>query len=189
MDRNHIQLDPKKILLIGLRGCGKSTLAPLLADSMGIASLDLDRMTLGRLVSPTVADAWSRLGEPAFRAAEVEALTDALSGQSAVIAAGGGAPTAPGAADLIRSHCNRHNLLVIYLQCSPDVLRQRLTTSAHNDPDRPSLTGADPLDEIEKVFAARDTLYQSLAQQTLDADQSMDRVITAAQQAVTHFFA
>ncbi|HBS28645.1 MAG TPA: hypothetical protein DEB06_04140, partial [Phycisphaerales bacterium] len=34
--------------------------------------------------------------------------------------------------------------------------------------NRPSLTGADPIDEIAQVFAQRDALYRRLATRTLE---------------------
>ncbi|MCB9837810.1 MAG: shikimate kinase [Phycisphaeraceae bacterium] len=149
------------ILLIGLRGSGKSTLGRLLARRLGVGFDDLDERTLARLGCASVAQAWASLGESAFRAAEVEALREAAAG-GGVIALGGGTPTAPGAGAAMLA-CGA---ITVYLRGEPPLLRARLEGAIGDD--RPSLTGADPLDEIERVFARRDAPYRELADHTLE---------------------
>ena len=50
--------------------------------------------------------------------------------------------------------------IVIYLRCEPDELRRRLIEDAG---DRPGLTGADPIAEIEEVLAQRNPTYVRMA--------------------------
>lgn len=176
---DHPASPDQNVLLIGLRGSGKSTVGALLADALGLGFLDLDTAALDRLGASTVAQAWSRFGESTFRDAEVDCLRQALSRKGVVIAAGGGTPTAPGAARMIRRMKEQNSVRVVYLRCSPVSLRRRLRQSATSDPDRPSLTGADPLDEIEAVFAARDPLYRSLACAVIDAEEPARSVARA----------
>ncbi len=150
------------ILLIGLRGSGKSTIGPRLADKLTRPFIDLDRATLDRLGAPDVASAWKAKGQAAFRSAELEALRAALREQpGAVIALGGGTPTAPGAAEFIRHESMHRRAVVVYLRCSPAELRRRLTGRV--GADRPSITGKDPLAEMDEVFRFRDPLYKGLA--------------------------
>jgi len=166
----------RHLLLIGLRGSGKSTVAPLLAQSLGAPCIDLDQQTLALLGCDTVTQAWREHGEPMFRQKEARALQTALNEPPSVIAAGGGTPITPAAQSLIRSHQQQGDLVVVYLRADPATLRARLETNAHSD-DRPSLTGADPLTEIETVHAARHPLYSSLADFVLEsAGQSSDTV-------------
>jgi shikimate kinase len=61
----------------------------------------------------------------------------------------------------------------VYLRAAPGALRTRL---ASDDPDRPSLTGGDPLAEIGRVHAARDGLYRELADAVIDASGAPERV-------------
>lgn len=150
---------------MGLRGAGKTTLGREAATRLGVAFVDLDDRTRSRLGAPTIREAWSKVGEPGFRAAEAEALRDALAEQPGVIALGGGAPTAPGAQALLREADTRGAVLV-YLRAPPPVLRQRL--SAAGTGDRPSLTGSDPIAEVDAVFRARDALYAGLARVILE---------------------
>jgi len=152
------------ILLIGLRGSGKSTLGAHLATRLGVEFTDLDDLTLKNMGAHSVAQAWQSEGEPAFRKAEANALRQAIdqSIDGGVIALGGGTPTAPGAEAIIREA----PATTIYLRGVPALLRSRLP--ADDEPNRPSLTGASPTDEIERVFNARDPLYASIADHTID---------------------
>jgi len=169
------------ILLIGLRGSGKTTLGRALAESLSTSFTDLDAVTLRRMGRPSVADAWCAEGEDAFREAEVEALRELISGEGGwgVIALGGGTPTASGAEPVLRET----NARIVYLRGEPELLRRRLPTG--DDPDRPSLTGADPLEEIERIFARRDPLYRSLAHVVIELrahetpDDTLKRIIGA----------
>ena len=154
------------VLLGGLRGSGKSTIGPRLAEALEHQFIDLDLVTLWRLRCATVAEAWRELGVPRFRAAEVEGLAAALRSPERVIAAGGGTPTAPGAPELIRTHQQHGDVVVFYLRGDPETLRSRLAGS-ENDDNRPSLTGADAIEEIDEVFRSRDPLYRDLADEVI----------------------
>lgn len=158
----------KRLILIGLRGSGKSTLARELAARLSGAWVDLDDVTPRELACATVADAWSTRGEPAFRAAEVAALAKVLAGDALVIALGGGTPTAPGAAELLRAEQHAGRARVVYLRASPTTLRVRLRDAM--GANRPSLTGGDPLAEIEDVFARRDGPYRRIADRVIEVD-------------------
>ena len=155
---------------MGLRGSGKSTLGPLLAERLRCVFFDLDDLTARRLHSVTAAQAWHRHGEPAFRAAEAAELGMLLGTQHdtpapRVIALGGGTPTAPGAADLIRAATADGQTRVVYLRATPAQLTERLRTTTLTD--RPTLTGRGTLEEITEVFEKRDPLYTQLATHTL----------------------
>ncbi len=78
-----------------------------------------------------------------------------------MIATGGGA--------ILREE-NRKNILradfVIYLKASPKVLWSRL----QEDRTRPLLQVDNPLTRLEKLYAERHPLYESLANLTVDGD-------------------
>ena len=63
-------------------------------------------------------------------------------------------------------------LFIVYLDVPLEVLRDRMA-SGHGD--RPSLTGADPIEEAEAVTRDRDPVYRSLADATcsIPAGESM----------------
>ncbi|MFK7882574.1 MAG: shikimate kinase [Phycisphaerales bacterium] len=159
--------DSPTIVLIGLRGSGKSTLGKRLADELGKPFIDLDDRTAVKLGHQTPGAALRAAGIEAFRDAESSALQHALTEQGSILALGGGTPTAPGATDLIREHRSDGRALVMYLRAEPSELESRLTTSGA--PDRPALVGDDPVSEIQTLFDQRDPLYRTLADGVLHA--------------------
>ncbi|MEZ6234356.1 MAG: shikimate kinase [Phycisphaerales bacterium] len=149
------------LVLMGLRGSGKSTLGGVLGVRLGRGVVDLDERTLARLGCATASDAFATLGEGAFRRAEIESLREVLRTSAQIVALGGGTPTAPGAAELLRGERDGGRATIVYLHASPDALRRRLAGT--DMANRPGLLGGDPLAEIDAVYAARDPLYRSLA--------------------------
>lgn len=167
------------LLLIGLRGSGKSTLARALARAERREAIDLDDVTLRALGASDASEAWRVHGEPAFRAAEAAGLAELLkSPRGRVVALGGGTPTAPGAAEAIREACATGGAVVVYLRATPQVLASRLRASGPGA-NRPSLTGAGPIEEIESVFAQRDPLYRRLATRTIEGVETVDDALRA----------
>ncbi|MCC6661125.1 MAG: hypothetical protein IT437_09595 [Phycisphaerales bacterium] len=158
---------PPTVVLIGLRASGKTTLGRMLAERTGRTFIDLDDLTPRLLGADTVAAAWERHGQAAFRKAELAALLNALGVPGAVIAAGGGTPTAPGVPDLLIAERDTGRVRIVYLACGAGELRRRMHRAGH---ERPSLTGADPLSEVESVHARRDPLYRDLASEVLQTD-------------------
>ena len=166
----------RTVLLMGLRGSGKSTLGRRLAAALGRVFVDLDDVTVERLGCKTMTEVWRRVGESGFREAEAAALAEVLELDGQIIALGGGTPTAAGTHAAI-TDAVQQGAEVIYLRAAPETLRVRLEASDIDD--RPSLTGASTLDEIETVFSQRDALYVSLATVVLNTDD-LDEVAVLA---------
>ena len=157
------------VVLIGLRGSGKTTVGRIVAQTLGHDFVDLDDLTPAALNEKSAADAWRKHGEQAFRAKEASALLRMLGERvRVVIAAGGGTPTAPGAPEMLRLERAARRTVVVYLSCRPETMRARLSQT--DVTTRPSLTGADPLDEIEAVLGQRDALYRGLADHVVETD-------------------
>lgn len=160
------------LVLMGLRGSGKSTLGRLVASRLGLSFVDLDEVTTSLLGVGTLAELWAKLGEPAFREAESRAIRQCVletDGCRRLVALGGGTPTAPGAADLLHDAVKQQRIVLVYLRGQPETLRTRLALTETDK--RPTLTGAGTLAEIESVFASRDGLYQELATHVIEIDR------------------
>lgn len=160
------------IYLMGLRGSGKTTLGPALAARLGSSTsggafVDLDEITHTMLGAASAAEALHRFGEPAFRAAERRALDEPRVLTASVVGLGGGTPTHPASEVELRRRAAFGDRL-LYLRASPETLRARL--AATDLSARPSLTGADVLDEITVLFARRDPLYRGLASAVIEID-------------------
>lgn len=166
-----VDLRATPVVLMGLRGSGKSTLGRLLAAELGVGFADLDDVTAEVLGHPSAGAGLRAVGEPAFRDAEAEALTRVLPPGPGVLALGGGTPMS----ERSRSLLEGADVLLIYLRCTPEELMRRLR--AEGGPDRPPLTGADTVDEVPAVFAVRDPLYRRLAQSVIECDRRAERAV------------
>ena len=152
-----------RVVLIGLRGSGKTTLGSLLAKRLNTQFIDLDDVTVADSGQPSVTAMFRSVGEPAFRAAECAALEHVLTSAStsgAVIALGGGTPTAPPARALLESARAAGTIRIILLEAPPETLGARLTS---NPGDRPLLAGASFAEEALLLGEARLPMYRTLA--------------------------
>ena len=82
----------ENIVLIGMPGCGKSTVAAALGAALGRCVLDSDS-EVERAAGKTIPEIFAEGGEPAFRALETSALAELGKRSGAVIATGGGCVT------------------------------------------------------------------------------------------------
>ncbi|MFN8041993.1 MAG: shikimate kinase, partial [Mycobacterium sp.] len=116
------------LVLVGLSGTGKSTVAPLLAERRGVVAVDLDRLLEQRFGRP-VAQVFLEDGEPEFRRAEAELLAEVLVGPPAVIATGGGAVLDPESRRRLADAA-----FVVWLSAPIDLLVRRLSDVAERRP-------------------------------------------------------
>ena len=81
----------RNIVLIGMMGCGKTTVGRLLAQRLGREPADTDALIEARQ-GRSIPDIFARDGEPAFRAMELELCRELSRRRGLVIACGGGLP-------------------------------------------------------------------------------------------------
>jgi shikimate kinase len=168
------------LILMGLRGSGKSTVGRMVAAARKVPFADLDDRTAmtaarKRLVpaGSSVAALLQTVGEQQFRQVEEEALFEAVNKPAcdiAVLALGGGTPTHPGSLAVMRERLNDPHRVtqLVYLRATPATLAARLSTTDLSQ--RPSLTGRGVVEEVGELFAKRDPLYTSLATRVIDVD-------------------
>lgn len=152
-----------RITLIGYRGTGKSTVAALLADRLGLPWLDADAVLEERVGRPITAIIASD-GEAAFREAEAALLGELLPAFGGVLATGGGVVLRPENRLLLRERGRP----VVWLTAPADVIRARLAADPLTASRRPALTGRDPLAEVADAVAAREPLYREAADASFD---------------------
>jgi shikimate kinase len=154
----------RKLILIGLRGSGKTSVGRRAALRLGIPFIDTDRAVVDR-AGKTIADIFRDSGEPAFRALEKEAVADALRAPGpAVIAAGGGAVLDPANVAAFRAAG-----FVVWLTAPIDTLAARVAADSGTAAGRPSLTGRPVALELADLARIRDPLYRTAAHWTLAA--------------------
>ena len=146
----------RRVLLMGMRGAGKSAVGEALAAATERPLLDTDHMVEQR-AGKKVAEIFQRFGEAAFRLMEKDAVASALRASGSIVALGGGAAQhlagrPPGVA-------------VVWIRASRETLMERIRGSG-----RPSLRGKPPEGEIDELLAIREPLYAELATHTVDSD-------------------
>lgn len=89
---NTLRVQMENIILVGMPGCGKSTVAALLAQKLGRKSLDADEKII-ELADKTIPEIFAQDGEPEFRRIETQALAQLGMQSGVIIATGGGCVT------------------------------------------------------------------------------------------------
>src|SRR5262245_5438653 len=148
----------RPIALIGLMGAGKSAVARVLGERLGVAVADLDGM-IEAVEGCSVAELFERAGEPWFRRRESELLAEALRSGVRVVACGGGIVLDAAHRQLLRERCR-----VVWLEVEPEAALARL--AAHGAPPgrtRPLLAGDDPEGRLRELARERAPLYEAAA--------------------------
>jgi shikimate kinase/3-dehydroquinate synthase len=176
---------PERVVLIGPSGSGKSEIAKLLANALGYAAFDVDDAIVER-IGMSIAEFFTRFGEPAFRAIESEVVADACRHARTVIATGGGAVLAPA-----NWAAWRPGSVVVHLTARPETLivRVRRQAAASGDlAERPLLAG-DAGARMRSMLATRGPLYGAaditVGTDGLDAREVCASVLRSVQAAVT----
>lgn len=165
----------RPIALVGLMGAGKSLVARLLGERLGVSVADLDSM-LEAEQGCTIAELFERDGEPAFRRREIRLLEQALAAGARVVACGGGIVLSPAARALLRARCR-----TVWLAVTPEEAARRVRATLGT---RPLLAGGEPRARLEALLAERAALYAEVAERRIEttglgAAEVVDAVIGA----------
>ncbi len=96
-------LKKENLVLIGMPGCGKSTLGKMVAKKLSMDFLDTDDLIVRRAGKP-ITEIFSESGEKAFRDMESAVIKEVAARQNTVIATGGGAVLRPQNVELLRQN-------------------------------------------------------------------------------------
>jgi len=153
-----------KLILVGVRGSGKTTVGSMAAEEIGAGFIDMDT-EIEAVAGNKISDIFAGTGgESKFRSLESLVLLRIADmnppEKDLIISTGGG---------IVIERRNRKILRrmghVVWLQVSADQAVSRTAGS-----DRPSLTGLYPLDEAKKMISSRWNLYESIADSVVVTD-------------------
>lgn len=150
------------IFLIGMPGCGKSTLGSRLALEIGYEFVDMDEY-IEKQACMFIDEIFTAYGEDYFRALEANALKELSNGNNLIIATGGG---------VIKNKKNKQymNGLCIYLTADLNLIQKRLDESLIIRPLLQEKT-------IFELYEERKDLYEYFSDIAID-NTDLDKAIS-----------
>ena len=153
-----LQKQMQNIILVGMPGCGKSTIGKLLAEKCGKTFVDADAEII-RLAGKSIPEIFSEDGEETFRQWETKALESIGKQSGLVIATGGGCTTRERNYPLLHQ-----NGVIVWLKRDLDSLPTE---------GRPlSLSN-----RLQDLYAARAPLYDTFADIVVDNNGTAEETI------------
>ncbi len=159
------------VVLIGLRGSGKTVVGRELATLIGGGHVDTDDVIADR-AGRSIADVFETEGEAGFRGLEREAVVQAVQSLPAVISVGGGAIL-----DEENVRRLRDVATIVWLKAPVDVLWQRIADDPSTASYRPALTDRTGIEELRHLLSERTPYYQHAADLTVDTTGKEPRAI------------
>jgi len=157
------------IVLIGMRGSGKTVVGRLVARRLGKRFVEMDEMIVQRM-GLTIPEIVEKYGWDRFREVEAEVCHEVAGMDEGVNATGGGVGTREGN---IREF--KKTGKVFWLKVSVDTLLERIG----DDPSRPSLTGKSRRQDMESVMKERVSLYDGAADFAVETEGKTPEDIAA----------
>ena len=147
--------EPRRIVLVGFMGSGKTTVGRRLADLLGWSFVDMDAR-IEEEAGVSVADIFRGQGEASFREREARLARALGERERVVIAAGGGAFATPATREALQA-----GAATVWLRCDAETVLSRVLL----DGSRPL---ASSRETILRLLAEREPSYR-LADLAVDA--------------------
>lgn len=151
----------KNLFLIGFMGCGKSTMARLLAEQTGAELIEMDE-TIEAEAGMSINEIFDQYGESHFRDLESELVLRITEKGGAVVSCGGGAILRPENVENMKQ-----NGRIIYLSAQPETIYKRVCHST----TRPLLNGNMNVEYITSLMEKRLPRYLAAADKTIVVDE------------------
>jgi XRE family aerobic/anaerobic benzoate catabolism transcriptional regulator len=165
---------PPIIALVGVRGAGKSTVGPPLAEALGLPFVELDHRIEARAGLP-IPDIFTLHGEGFYRRLELECFAELVEAhEPCVVALPGGIVASEAALNLLRGSCT-----AVWLRAKAQDYWDRVFAQGDT---RPMSGRADAKADLRELIRRRDPLYEP-------ADLSIDTSGTAPAQVVERVLA
>ncbi len=156
------------IVLIGMRGAGKTTVAKLLSEKLKNPYIETDEL-VEKKANMTIPQIVEKYGWEYFRDIESEVIREISKKDGVVISSGGGLFT-----KLENVKALKQKGKFFWLQVGIDSILKRIG----DDPNRPSLTGKKSRrEDMDNILQERKQLYKSAADEVIDTEnRSADEV-------------
>jgi shikimate kinase len=161
------RLGDRSIVLVGLMGCGKSSVGRRLAGRLGLAFVDADT-EIEAAAGKTIPEIFEDYGEAHFRDRERLVIRRLLRGGPQVLATGGGAYMRADTRQDIREEG-----IAVWLKAELDVLMRRVVRRD----DRPLLKSVDPEARMRELMDARYPIYAEADVTVMSRDVSHEVVV------------
>ena len=155
----------RNIVLVGMPGCGKSTVAAALGAALGREVCDSDAL-IEELAGMPVPEIFARQGEDGFRAWETQAIAQLGKRSGIILATGGGCVTREENYPLLHQ-----NGVIVWLQ--------RELSALPTDGRPLSQSG-----KLEAMYEVRRPLYERFADHTISNHGSVEQTVAAVKEAL-----
>ena len=150
----------KNLFFIGFMGCGKSTMARLLADGFPMELIEMDE-TIEKEENRSINEIFATDGEQHFRDLESALVARIADKGNAIVSCGGGA--------ILREEnvANmKKNGKIVYFSATPETIYERVRYSTN----RPLLNGNMNVEYIGELMSKRVDKYEKAADVILNVD-------------------
>lgn len=154
MDKN------KNLFLIGFMGCGKSTMARLIAEETKMELIEMDE-TIEAEAGMSINEIFEKYGEAHFRDLESQLIVRIMEKGGVVVSCGGGAILRPENVENMKK-----NGKIIYFSATPETIYKRV----RNSTNRPLLNGNMNVEHITSLMNQRLPRYEAAADITISVD-------------------
>lgn len=158
------QKSNNNIYLIGMMGCGKSTIAKELATKLGYDFIDTDQYIVDKY-NMTIPKMFE-IGEDYFRKAETSALSDIVNNRKCVVATGGGIIKNPANVAMMKASGQ-----IVWLDRKISLIEQDCDTTT-----RPLLQGKSR--NISTIFQQRKGIYSSSCDMRITNNGTLKECLT-----------
>ena len=161
---------PRAVALLGLRGAGKSSVGPAIAEVLGLRFVELDQR-IEAAAGLRLGEVFALHGEPYYRRLETRCLLALFAeAEPCVVALSGGIVHNDEAFALVRRHTTS-----VWLKAGPEDHMARVLEQGDS---RPMANRRDAMAELRSILRSREPLYRQADVRVDTSSLSLDGVVS-----------
>jgi shikimate kinase len=160
----------QSVVLVGMMGAGKSSVARCLHRRTGLPLHDTDEIVTANF-GMSIPEIFAEHGEKKFRDAETKALRRTRTEKQAIIVTGGGVVLRKENVEILRSQA-----VIVWLDADENTLFARVSRKQN----RPLLQTMSPRKTLSQIHVARRPLYANIADIRIDTSLLTDEEVAVA---------